>query len=90
MSKNTKLITISLIAVTALFGAGCERKGDIKVSDCRETVFLESDNIEKYLHSFTCSNGYCARVLTNKNGGCETAFVYFTETEKDPTGVFVK
>jgi hypothetical protein len=48
---------------------GLEREGYSKYDDCRETVILQPDTIQKYYKTFTCS---VRKTQTNKvmNGEC--------------------
>ena len=89
------LVIIGLIiwGVTSLVGG--EREGFVKYDDCRQTINLKADTLQKYYKKFTCSysntlsgkimGGTCVHVdtsggLFSNESTCETAYVY----EKDP------
>lgn len=82
-------IGVVLWGVSAVFFG--EREGIVKTSDCRETVTLQSDTLQKYYKTFTCSNektnkgtimrGVCTHVDTpgsifSSSNDCSVAYVY--------------
>ena len=85
------IIGIVLVGVCVFNFIGGEQEGAIDINDCREVINLESDNLQKYYHKFTCSyiktndgktiKGTCARVKLTKENECTKAYVYEKESE---------
>jgi TonB family protein len=80
------------LVLTCLFILGCEQEGSVKFEDCREKVFLKTNNeappIQHLLRTFTCSyqkttdgkhiiGGVCVAVVNALfHAECLTAYIY--------------
>jgi hypothetical protein len=89
------------VVITAMFGIGVllwwigsdglEREGYVKYDDCRETVILQPDTMQKYYRTFTCSvrktktntvmGGQCVHIeyessMLSSSRVCTVALVY--------------
>lgn len=79
--KTSIKATMALAIALSLFGAGCEKEGSVDIGDCRERIYLESNNLDKYFHTYICSYGFCARVETDK-GVCDRVYTYVNSDTK--------
>ncbi len=89
-SARSHVLIVLLVSIV-LVSCGGEREGTIDTSDCRETVNLNSGNLQQYFKHFTCQYtrrasgkiafGICTRVETygtwlHYSDKCKTAYVY--------------
>ena len=101
---DSDLVGLIILACIGLFVwwwvSNTEREGYVKHDDCRETVILSPNSLQKYIYTFTCSsyrtksgkviNGECVRVeyegfLFSSSKACSVAYVYeMTPACSDP------
>lgn len=88
-----KKLLILMVGVMML-GVGCEKNGTVNIDDCRESIVLNEDDPETYLHNFTCTirkttdgklmKGFCSRVKLADDGTCLKSFTYQKAAYKCP------
>jgi len=86
-------ITIGLVigGCYAIFGG--EREGTVEYDDCKEKIYLKSDNDKRLFNKFTCEysktksgkimGGVCMHVDYFDNNECKSVYIY----EKEPDSV---
>lgn len=87
-----KLVLICILVLISITFSGCasKKEGIVKFDDCRETINLDSNSLEKYYKDFTCTTyktnsgkiieGVCVSVETDKDV-CKKAYIYKQEPE---------